>query len=397
MPIVFVHGITVRHERFKRLLHDVQGGFVDAGSELKVTGCFWGDLGRSAAYTGASVPGFFTGIRAVDETAVQQGSAALLMVLLENPLAELVGLRDADGFEIDGMGFRPVPLEVVQRNEAFRAAETPVSTHLTTEASGFTGPHTQLDAGQIAKVVQAVLAEAARANRTLDAVQLTGPISRSITAGLYRAAVAEEDLTGEFRWNGAADVVQAALNDQLGGQRGLFSNLASDAFTLALRRGLRRRIMPGLSLFMGDVMAWFANRSAILNRVDQAVQTADNDGPLVLLGHSLGGVIAFEYCMQADRDIELLATVGSQVGFFGELGVLPAAMRAASSKLEAPPRVGTWRNLYDPDDALAFIAEPIFSDVQDIELDTGAPFPAAHSEYWNLPSTYAKLTAAVMR
>jgi hypothetical protein len=87
--------------------------------------------------------------------------------------------------------------------------------------------------------------------------------------------------------------------------------------------------------------------------------------------------------------------VGSQVGFFGELGVLPVTMPAAAGKLEAPARVGTWRNLYDPDDALGFLAAPIFSRVSDIELDTRAPFPAAHSEYWNLPDTYAKLTAVV--
>jgi hypothetical protein len=397
MPLVFVHGITVRRDRFKRLLHDVQDGFRDAGSQLKVTGCFWGDLGRSAGYTGASIPGSLAGTRGIDEASPPHADAALLMVLLESPLAELASLRDAQEFGIDAVGFLPVPPEVVQRNEALRAAEAPVSMRLTAAATGFTGPQTPLDADQIAKVVHAVLAEAARADRTLDAVQLTGPISRSITAGLYQIAVAEDDLTGEFRWNQAAGVVGAALNEQLGGQKGLFSDLASDALTVALRHGLRRRIMPGLSLFMGDVLAWFANRNAILERVDQAVRAAGTDVPLVLVGHSLGGVIAFEYCLRADRDIELLATVGSQVGFFGELGVLSGARPATSSKLDQPPRVRTWRNLYDPDDALGFLAEPIFNRVRDIELDTGAPFPAAHSEYWHLSDTYAKLSAVVTR
>jgi hypothetical protein len=100
--------------------------------------------------------------------------------------------------------------------------------------------------------------------------------------------------------------------------------------------------------------------------------------------------------MQADRDVALLATVGSQVGFFGELGVLSGPAPAATGKRNLPPRVGAWRNIYDPDDALAFLARPIFNEVRDIELDTGAPFPAAHSEYWNLPDTYAKVTAAAV-
>ena len=397
MPLVFVHGITVRQDRFERLLGDVRDGFSEAGSPLAVSGCYWGDLGRSASYSGASIPRFLAGTRAIGTVAPPQGDAALLMVLLEDPLAELVGLRDAQEFGLEAVGFRPVPPEVVQRNDVLRAAEEPVATRLTAAAAEFTGPHTPLNAEQIAAVVHRVLAEAARADRALDAARLCGPTSRAITAGLYQAAVSDEDLAGEFRWNQAAEVVQAALNEQLGGQRGLFSDLASDALTVALRNGLRKRIMPGLSLFLGDVLAWFANRKAILERVAQAVQTAGTDGPLVLVGHSLGGVIAFEYCLQADRDVELLATVGSQVGVFGERGVLSASMPAAAGKLEAPARVGTWRNLYDPDDALSFLAAPIFTRVSDIELDTRAPFPAAHSEYWNLPNTYATLTTVMTR
>ncbi len=286
MPLVFVHGITVRQDRFGRLLQDVQDGFSNAGSRLTVSGCYWGDLGRSVGYTGASIPGFLAGTRAIDVGAAPQGDAALLMVLLENPLAELVGLRDAQEFGLEAVGFLPVPPEVVQRNDALRAAEGPVSMRLGAAASGFTGPHAPLDADQIAVVVHRVLTEAARADRALDAIRLCGPIFRAITAGLYQAAVSDDDLASEFRWNQAADAVQGALNEQLGGQKGLFSDLASDVFTVALRNGLRKRIMPGLSLFLGDVLAWFANRKAILERVDQAAQAAGN-GALVSSSMSL--------------------------------------------------------------------------------------------------------------
>ena len=103
----------------------------------------------------------------------------------------------------------------------------------------------------------------------------------------------------------------------------------------------------------------------------------------------------FEYCLQADRDIELLATVGSQVGFFGELGVLNLTARLPDGKLFVPARLGKWYNYYDPDDVLSFLAAPVFDRVADIEIDTRAPFPIAHSEYWNLRDTYEKLTAAV--
>ena len=65
-------------------------------------------------------------------------------------------------------------------------------------------------------------------------------------------------------------------------------------------------------------------------------------------------------------------------------------------KLALPPELRSWHNLYDPDDALSFLAAPVFNTVKDIELDTRAPFPVSHSEYWNLPDTYQKLAAAVM-
>ena len=80
----------------------------------------------------------------------------------------------------------------------------------------------------------------------------------------------------------------------------------------------------------------------------------------------------FEYCLQADRDIELLATVGSQVGFFGELGVLNLTDRLPDGKLSVPARLGKWYSYYDPDDALSFLAAPVFDRVADIEIDMGA-------------------------
>jgi len=67
-------------------------------------------------------------------------------------------------------------------------------------------------------------------------------------------------LSSEFRWNEAAAEVQGALNDQPGGQRGIFSEVGSRALTVALRRGLRNRVMPAVSLVLGDVLAWFRNR-----------------------------------------------------------------------------------------------------------------------------------------
>jgi len=371
----------------------VRDGFGRAGSALDVCGCYWGDLGRSSGYRGVSIPGFVTGRRGINEEAAVENNAGLLAILLEDPLAELLVLRDVEKFTLEGSGsgFRPVPENVELRNQALRAAEQPVVTRITTRSSSFTNMEDSLAADQVARLAHDVFETAAAADRSLDVVALCAPVARAITAELYQLLGGEDALAGGFCWNRTVEVVESALEAQLGGQRGMFKSFAATSLTLALRHGLRNRIMPGLSLFLGDVFAWFRNREAILQRVDEAVRIARHNSPLVLVGHSLGGVIAFEYCLQADREVQLLATVGSQVGLFGELGVLHPTTPTTAGALSPPAKVAMWRNIYDPNDALSFCAAPIFTGVSDIELDTGAPFPVSHSEYWNLPNTYAKL------
>jgi hypothetical protein len=89
MGLVFVHGVTVCRDRFDRLLGDVR----TAGSKLAVTGCYWGDLGRSPGYSGASIPGFLDGRRGLDDRQpprdeVAGSATAMQALLLEDPLAE---------------------------------------------------------------------------------------------------------------------------------------------------------------------------------------------------------------------------------------------------------------------------------------------------------------------
>ncbi|GGY12697.1 alpha/beta hydrolase [Streptomyces djakartensis] len=402
MPILFIHGITVRRERFDGLLGDLEKGFaaVSTTAVQSVKPCYWGDLGRSDAYKGATIPGFTVGTRDLEGSLPEESEVGLLTALLEAPLAELAGLRDVEDFGDDAPGFLSVPEAVEERNQRFDEADAAVSNRVASISPSVSGPYPPLDHETVDTIVHAVFDEVKRADRALGVEDLCPPVARAITAWLYRDTVRGDVLAGGFRWNQAVDLVETALreNEQLGGERGMFrelaKDLASESLTFAFRAGLRNRIMPGLSLFLGDVFAWFRNRTQILERVEAAVRDAGNQGPLVIIGHSLGGVIAFEYCMEAGRTIELLGTVGSQVGLFSELGAIhQVPARLASGQFESPAHVGTWLNIYDPDDVLSFLAAPVFTRVNDIVLDTGAPFPAAHSEYWNLPETYRKLAA----
>ncbi|MGW0542874.1 thioesterase domain-containing protein [Streptomyces griseoincarnatus] len=402
MPILFIHGITVRQERFNALLGDVTKGFaaVSTTAVMPVKPCFWGDLGRPESYTGATIPGFVAGARTLGVALPTDSEVGLLAVLLEDPLAELAGLRDYEDFGEGAPGFLPIPDAVEQRNQRLDEAEGAFSDRVVSAAPSISGPYPALGQEQVGAIVHEVFGEAKRADRALGVEDLCPPVARAATAWLYRETVGTDVLAGGFRWNKAVDLVECALTQdgQLGGERGMFKEftkgMMSESLTFAFRAGLRNRIMPGLSLFLGDVFAWFSNRTQILERVENAVRDAGSQGPLVIIGHSLGGVIAFEYCLEAGRDVELLGTVGSQVGLFAELGALhQTTAYVAGEQLASPARVGAWLNIYDPDDALSFLAAPIFLQVNDLVLDTGAPFPAAHSEYWNLPETYRKLAA----
>lgn len=130
------------------------------------------------------------------------------MLLLEDPLAELTDLRDPTEFGLEAVGYLPVPPEVAERNVALRVAEEPVTARVQELA----------DAKPVDDLVHAVFVAAARADRRLDQEALCAPMTRALTAGLFRQSHPPDDLSGTFRWTDTAAAVQDALNAELGGR-----------------------------------------------------------------------------------------------------------------------------------------------------------------------------------
>lgn len=100
-----------------------------------------------------------------------------------------------------------------------------------------------------------------------------------------------------------------------------------------------------------------ALRERALARVTDLV----DEDTAVLLGHSLGSVVAYEAAHRLDRPLPLLLTLGSPLGLrtvvYDRLRPQPPAV---------PPVARRWVNLVDPDDLVA--AEP--------DLSLGFPGPA---------------------
>lgn len=122
--------------------------------------------------------------------------------------------------------------------------------------------------------------------------------------------------------------------------------------------------------------------------------------PVLLLGHSLGGIASFETITSdlTEHDgamaskVKLLATIGSQIGFFYECDAL-ASLRLSNpeSPTHLPNGFPNWLNIYDPSDLLSFLAEPLFQGVKDKMVASGQPFPVSHSTYFGLPEVWNEI------
>ncbi|GAA1114942.1 hypothetical protein [Kitasatospora arboriphila] len=95
-----------------------------------------------------------------------------------------------------------------------------------------------------------------------------------------------------------------------------------------------------------DAHAYFTG--GMREQIQKVASTAleEADGPLVVVGHGLGSVIAYEVLRTHPGEVPLLITIGSP------LGITEIRDRLAAP-LTVPPGVAAWRNAYDPRDLVA--------------------------------------------
>jgi hypothetical protein len=172
----------------------------------------------------------------------------------------------------------------------------------------------------------------------------------------------------------------------------------------------RRATTPRIAVFLGDVLTYLAHRGPrdqpgpIVTTVAAALERASAESrpgePTVVIAHSMGGNIVHDLLSyyRTDLKVDVLVTVGSQVGLFEELNLFQTdrpdnpdpATRAA-----APPRVTNWINVVDLSDPLAFRAAPVFEKAEDYDYPSGAIW--AHSAYLRQPNFYRRLAGRVAR
>jgi hypothetical protein len=163
----------------------------------------------------------------------------------------------------------------------------------------------------------------------------SGP-ERDLLAALYAAAVASNPALAEPAGAMGAGVVSAQFMLARLAQSKTFARVAQRAFIRDLKQ---------VTAFLGDP----AVKQAVLARVREQVSPDTR----VVLGHSLGSVVAYEYlCQDQPGPVELLVTVGSPLGIpnvvFDRLTPAPVAGAGAW-----PGKVTGWVNVADRDDVVA--------------------------------------------
>lgn len=149
--------------------------------------------------------------------------------------------------------------------------------------------------------------------------------------------------------------------------------------------------VAGRLLFFGDLVQVrrYQSDDDLANAVHDRIREALADRPYIMVGHSLGSVVAYEaLCTIPDHGITTLVTIGSPLG----LRSLRERLRPAARRPGPPPGVETWVNIYDSRDpvALAGPLQPYWSAVVDRVVDNGNE-PHAATRYLGKLATGATI------
>lgn len=405
--VLFIHGTGVRERAFATTYDRIEKGLAKVRPDIRVERCYWGEIGARLQADGKSFffdppePGETRSAeeasgcaRGRDGVPEEEKELARWARLFEDPLFEIRLRQIAKPASVNPFG-RPLPERVLELPGKPEVAAELASSGLTDAFAA--AVQWVVSSGEFVSV----FGSSAVQDGITEAM-----ISRALVARCLAAVAADGvELTGEERDRLCSAVIAGfgapdyTIADDLGD---LAKNLAFRAGEPWLRH--RRRTFIRES---GDILLYQARGGAIRGFVRRRIQKMA--GPVVLLAHSLGGIVAFDLLAGSHpagshparshpaglEQVRMLVTVGSQVPLLYELGALSCGLSYPMALPETfLPR---WVNVYDRRDLLAYAGAELFGRrCHDIPLDTGTPFPTAHGAYWGKDALYQRL-ATVMQ
>lgn len=429
VTVLFVHGTGVREPFYSQALEEIRNGLARVRPDVHVEPCDWGtSLGSYLRAGGVSIPGYpeylaataeEAGAGTAESGAVATGSHPLpsdnfeggsetdearlrWAMLYADPFAEL-GVYAMSG-KPPGSGspalFTPgvistgdellALLSRLEESDAVRAAWGP----FVSSPSVAEGVAALLAAQELRRAV-AVAPAGGDALPRLAARALTAWAMAQSPRDAGTFPVPERDdlvdlLTNEL--GGDTKGLNDALVSALGYSARLFERSIGSRMLVSRRARLSNRSVG----FFGDILSYLTRGQAVRDHVAETIRALPDRGPVVLLGHSLGGIIAFDLlaAQASDPVADMLVTVGSQAPLLYELDALPSLPYGTA----LPGAFPRWLNVHDRRDLLSYVAAEAFGNdprVTDVAVDNRQPVSAAHSSYWANADLYRVLADAL--
>lgn len=181
-------------------------------------------------------------------------------------------------------------------------------------------------------------------------MELNAPLVSDVMLRGAEPDSSEATFRGELLYEIAQDagVTDAEIQLQYGGlpqEKGL----ANWEWVHSILKALDKTPLGAAAIdaFTRDVYVYLTNKS-VRKSIDEIVAASLTDGPCVVVGHSLGSVVAYNVLTSASPTIDVVkyVTVGSPLG-------LEAIKRKLDSPLSMPSCVEAWFNAMDERDVVA--------------------------------------------
>lgn len=165
----------------------------------------------------------------------------------------------------------------------------------------------------------------------------------------------------------------------------LFGKMIKRVATRLLKRH-RNSLSESVAPMIGDILLYQTHGEAIRKFIRGKIEAAT--GPVTIIAHSLGGIACVDLLALPDAPkVDRLITVGSQAPLLYEIG----ALYSLRNGQPLPPGFPKWLNIFDRNDMLSYVAGRLFPSVTDLEVESGQPFPDAHSAYFGNDYTWAEI------
>lgn len=395
--VVFVHGTGVREPAYSRSFKTISDKLKAKDSNLRLHKCYWGEsCGTTLNKGGAAIPDFDTDRAIDDNLSKEEIMLGLWKLLYQNPLAELQILSskiDSEQKEPKFDPLQPSPSEeLYQRIIHLRSSSSTLREKL--EQAGiekvfFNDACTfVLQNKDYQKVINS-------AQSLLDALE-------KYSLAIARAIVAKSVVLLESKYKDPTLSLNDDLRDEIVLQiaEKLCDNnrwpidfppiLINPFIRLYFNhlQGNRHTESEKYSKGIGDILMYQARGQKIRDYIRDIITPLP--GPVVLIGHSLGGIACVDLLLEKNPpQVHLLITVGSQAPLLYELNALVGMEYSPNATL--PPNFPQWLNIYTKNDLLSYVGGKILDGVEDQKVEIREPFPKSHGAYWTNDEMWDKV------